>query len=54
MLGSERDFWDSATFLALPILGIASLTTIAFALLLRESIQTPQPSILWVGSAFSP
>jgi hypothetical protein len=53
MLGSERDFWDSATFLTLPILGIASLITIAFALLSRESIQKPKPSILWVGSAFS-
>jgi hypothetical protein len=33
MLGFERDLWDSATFLTLPILGIASLITIAFALL---------------------
>jgi hypothetical protein len=47
MLGFERELWGSATFLTLPILGIASLTTIAFALLSRESIQTPKPSILW-------
>jgi hypothetical protein len=60
MLGFERDLPDYGMFLTLAILGIASLiTTVSYlgyraALLSPERTQTPKPSILWVGSAFSP